>query len=111
MSDYPHRILRAWLLSASTGLIELDADWTEPSLPLLAPGDKAFAFADFGPAAPSLYAVESGYYVDEVGSLVFVLDPAEHSWVDFSVMPVYVAGDFNGWQAAARWSGRWCWAT
>ncbi len=94
-------------MSASSGIIELDADWTGDSLPLLAPGDKAFAFADFGPAAPSLYAEEAAYYVDDAGLLVFVLDPAEHSWVDFSVMPVYVAGDFNGWQEAVgklEWS-------
>ncbi len=94
------RIARAWLSSTSTGIIELDADWTGDSLPLLAPGDKAFAFADLGPAAPSLYADEAAYYVDEDGLLVFVLDPAEHSWVDFGQMPVYVAGDFNGWDAA-----------
>ena len=100
MPEETQRIVRAWLMSASQGIIELDADWTGESLPLLAPGDKAFAFADFGPAAPSLYAEESAYYVDEIGQLVFVLDPEEHSWVDFSVMPVYVAGDFNGWEAA-----------
>src|ERR1700709_1850937 len=100
MPDQAQRIARAWLRSASVGIIELNADWTGESLPLLAPGDKAFAFADLGPAAPSLYADESGYYVDEIGMLVFVLDPEEHSWVDFSVMPVYVAGTFNGWQDA-----------
>ena len=87
-------------MSATTGVIELDADWTGKSLPLLAPGDKGFAFAGLGPAAPSLYAEEAAYYVDDTGQLVFVLDPLEHSWVDFSVMPVYVAGDFNGWQEA-----------
>ena len=105
--EYSHRIVRAWLSSTSTGIIELDADWKGDSLPLLAPGDKAFAFADFGPAAPSVYADEAAYYVDDLGMLVFVLDPEEHSWVDFSVMPVYVAGDFNGWQQAVgrlEWS-------
>ena len=105
--DTAQRITRAWLLSPSTGVIELDADWTSPSLPLLAPGDKAFAFADLCPAAPSLYADEASYYVDEAGQLVFVLDPAEHSWVDFASMPVYVAGDFNGWEKAV---GRPEWA-
>jgi pullulanase/glycogen debranching enzyme len=99
MPEQAQRIARAWLMSASTGVIELDADWTEASLPLIAPGDKAFEFADFGPAAPSLYAEESAYYIDEIGQLVFVIDPAEHSWVDFNLMPVYVAGDFNGWEA------------
>jgi len=94
-------------MSASAGVIELNADWTGESLPLLAPGDKAFAFADLGPADPSLYAEESGYFVDDIGMLVFVLDPAEHSWMDFSTMPVYVAGTFNGWQDAVgkiEWS-------
>ena len=78
----------------------MNADWSGASLPLLAPGDKAFAFADLGPAAPSLYANESSYYVDDIGMLVFVVDPKEHSWVDFTTMPVYVAGTFNGWQDA-----------
>ncbi|MES1168361.1 MAG: hypothetical protein ABUL61_04240, partial [Oleiharenicola lentus] len=99
-SDPAQRISRAWLISASAGIIEMGADWTAESLPLLAPGDKAFEFTDLSPATPSLYADEAAYYVDEVGSLVFMLDPAEHSWVDFATMPVYVAGDFNGWQAA-----------
>src|SRR5438105_2623112 len=78
----------------------MGADWTAESLPLLAPGDKAFEFTDLSPAAPSLYADEAAYYVDEAGSLVFMLDPAEHSWVDFGTTPIYVAGDFNGWQEA-----------
>lgn len=106
-TDQAQRIARAWLSSASSGIIELDADWTGDSLPLLAPGDKAFAFTDLGPAAPSLYADEAAYYVDAEGMLVFVLDPAEHSWVNFGAMPVYVAGDFNGWDQAV---GRAEWA-
>lgn len=100
MSEDAQRIARAWLTSASVGIIELNADWSGASLPLLAPGDKAFAFADLGPAAPSLYANESSYYVDETGMLIFAVDPREYSWVDFSAMPVYVAGTFNGWQDA-----------
>ena len=68
-----------------------------PMYTLLAPGDHAFVFADLRPAPPSLYADEAAYYVDEAGQVVFVLDPSEHSWVEFGKMPVYVAGDFNGW--------------
>ena len=98
--EQAQRIARAWLNSTSTGIIELDADWAGASLPLLAPGDHAFAFADLRPAPPSLYADEAAYYVDEAGQVVFVLDPSEHSWVEFGKMPVYVAGDFNGWDAA-----------
>ncbi|MEJ1974638.1 MAG: alpha-amylase family glycosyl hydrolase [Lacunisphaera sp.] len=98
MSDPADRIARAWLTSSTTGVIEMGADWTAASLPLLAPGDKAFEFTDLSPAEPSLYAEDSGYFVDNIGQVVFVLDPAQHSWIDFSVMPIYVAGGFNGWQ-------------
>jgi pullulanase/glycogen debranching enzyme len=98
--EQAQRIVRAWFTSASGGIIELDADWTGASLPLLAPGDRAFAFADLRPAAPSLYAEEAAYYVDDSGQVVFVLDPAEHTWIDFGTMPVYVAGGFNGWEQA-----------
>jgi pullulanase len=98
MSDPAHRIARAWLTSSLTGIVEMGADWTAASLPLLAPGDKAFEFTDLSPAEPSLYADEAGYYVDDAGQLVFMLDPAEYSWIEFEHMPVYVAGDFNGWQ-------------
>jgi len=98
--EQAQRIARAWLNSTSTGIIELDADWTGASLPLLAPGDHAFVFADLRPAPPSLYADEAAYYVDEAGQVVFVLDPSEHSWVEFGRMPVYVVGDFNGWEEA-----------
>jgi len=106
-AEQAQRIARAWLNSTSSGIIELDADWTGASLPLLAPGEKAFAFADLRPAAPSLYADEAAYYVDDAGQVVFVLDPVEHSWVNFGTMPVYVAGDFNGWEQAV---GRSDWA-
>ncbi len=108
--ELAHRISRAWLTSTSTGIIEMGADWTAESLPLLTPGDKAFEFADLSPAEPSLYAEEAAYYVDEFGQVVFMLDPAEHSWVDFETMPIYGAGDFNGWQAAigkVEWSMIW----
>jgi hypothetical protein len=101
-----HRIARAWLTSSTTGIIEMGADWTAASLPLLAPGDKAFSFTDLSPAEPSRYAEEAGYYVDDIGQAVFLLDPADYSWVDFSVMPVYVAGEFNGWQAAVGTLGQ-----
>jgi pullulanase len=95
-----HRILRAWLTSASSGIIELDADWNEDLLPLLAPGEKAFQLASLEPAAPEIYAEEAGYFVDKKEQLVFVLDPTEHAGVDFERAPVYVGGDFNGWSEA-----------
>lgn len=114
-----HRILRAWLTSATGGIIELDADWTADLLPLLAPGEKAFRIESLRPAEPALYAEEAAYFKDADGRVVFVLDPADHPGVDFERTAVYVAGDFNGWAAAIgrpEWQlrrgeilGRPCW--
>lgn len=100
MKQPEQRILRAWLTSATTGVIELDADWTADSLPLLAPGEKAFEFAQLEPAAPELYADEAAYYVDADGRVVFVLEPAEHAGIDCDRTPLYVGGDFNNWGEA-----------
>jgi pullulanase len=114
-----HRILRAWLTSASSGIIELDADWTADLLPLLAAGEKAFRLESLAPADPALYAEEAAYFVDADGRVVFVLDPADHPGVDFERTAVFVGGDFNGWQEAIgrrEWQlrrgellGRACW--
>lgn len=99
MEAWSHRIIRAWLTSASSGVIELDADWTGDALPLLAPADNAFEFSSLHPADPARYADESAYYVDG-GEVVFVLDPLDHVWLNLEATPVYVAGEFNGWQDA-----------
>jgi len=98
--DPAQRIARAWLTSTSSGVIELGADWTREGLPPLAPGDDAFEFATLMRADPALYAEEAAYYVNGDNEVCFMLDPAEHTWVDFATMPVYVAGTFNGWEAA-----------
>lgn len=95
-----HRILRAWLTSASSGIIELDADWTADLLPLLAPGERAFRIESLAPANPALYAEEAAYFVGADGRVVFVLNPADHPGVDFERTALYVGGDFNGWQEA-----------
>ena len=101
MSPQPNQsVLRAWLTTATTGMVELDADWQGDLLPILTAGEKAFALAAVEPAQPELYAEAAGYYVDAGQRLVFVLDPAEHTWIDFPRTPVYVGGDFNGWTEA-----------
>lgn len=100
MPDSTPRIARAWLTSASTGIIEMDQDWMVPSLPLLAPADKAFAFSDLSPADPACYADDAAYYVDDEGQVVFMFDPDEVSWIDYAKTSIYVAGDFNGWESA-----------
>ncbi len=100
MAKSEQPIARAWLTSVSTGVIELDIDWNDVPLPPLAPGDDSWNFATLKRAPLSLYAEEAAYFVNAAGELCFVLDPAAHSWIDFATMPVYVAGNFNGWQDA-----------
>jgi pullulanase/glycogen debranching enzyme len=95
-----HRILRAWLTSATSGVIELDHDWNADLLPLLKPGERAFELASLEKAPPETFADEAAYFVDDQGRLVFVLDPTVNSWIDLAKTPVYVAGDFNGWNDA-----------
>ena len=100
MPPTDHPILRAWLTSPSAGVVELDCDWEGEALPPLAPGDDSWSFATLKRAPASLYADEAAYYVTAAGDICFVLYPADHPWIDFPAMPVYLAGTFNGWQEA-----------
>ncbi len=102
----PHRIVRAWLESPSSGIIELDRDWARRSHPRFTlgrhcPTPQALAPAPGLPAG-RLY----GYFFDDAGSVSFVL-PLEHDCdVEPAIDKVYLAGDFNGWQDAigrAEW--------
>src|SRR5216110_2725020 len=96
----PHRIVRAWLESLTTGIIELDRDWTGRSLPRFTLGDKGPVPRAVRPA-PGLTAGRSyGYFFNnDDGEISFVL-PLEHGCdIDPARDKVYVAGDFNGWQA------------
>jgi len=92
-------LIRAWLSSLKTGLIEYAQDWGAVDVPAvrLRGGETAvatplFARLEFAPrhAAARRY----GYFVREDGALVFAL-PSE-------AVPegerVYVSGDFNHWQ-------------
>ncbi|WP_414663219.1 alpha-amylase family glycosyl hydrolase [Horticoccus sp. 23ND18S-11] len=97
----PHRIVRAWLESPSSGLIELDRDWagrTNPLFNLGKPGPKLLGLT---PAAGLATGRSTGYFVDAAsGEIAFVL-PLDHgSQVDPERDTVFIAGDFNGWQAA-----------
>ena len=100
MSDSAHRIVRAWLESLATGVIELDRDWRGASPP-------QFTFGDLCPA-PAGLSVDSGlmaavfyrYFVNAAGEFVFALTPAHGTEIDTERDTLYVAGDFNGWQAA-----------
>jgi pullulanase/glycogen debranching enzyme len=100
MDNRPHRIVRAWLDSPQSGVVELTEDWLDGTLPTIEPGDANFAFASLAPAERAIHAEANAYFVDGEGRVVFVADPDKHPWVEWGDVEVYVAGDFNGWQAA-----------
>jgi pullulanase len=95
-----HRIVRAWLDSPSSGIIELDRDWTRRTPPHFSLGRHCPTTEALAPA-PALAASKLyGYYVDDAGQISFVLALENGCGVDPVVDKVYLAGDFNGWQAA-----------
>jgi pullulanase len=97
----PHRIVRAWLESPSSGIIELDRDWSGRGHPRFTLGKHCPAPSALAPA-PGLPAGRAyGYFFNnEDGEVSFIL-PLEHGCdVDPALDRVYLAGDFNGWQAA-----------
>ncbi len=101
MGETPHRIVRAWLESPATGIIELDRDWTAPTPPRFSLGQQCPIPRSLGPA-PGLPAGRSmGYFFNaEGGGVSFVL-PLEHGCdVDPARDTVFLAGDFNRWQQA-----------
>src|SRR5688572_1416932 len=100
MSD-PHRIIRGWLESPSSGIIELDRDWTTRSHPRFTLGEHCPTPGALAPA-PGLPAGRTyGYFFDnEQGEVTFIL-PLEHGCeIDPAHDLVYLAGDFNDWHAA-----------
>jgi pullulanase len=100
MPDSTPHIVRAWLESLSTGVVELDRDWTDRSLPRFTLGEQCPAPGALAPA-PGLVAGRTyGYFLNPKGEISFVV-PLEHGCnVDATRDLVYLAGDFNGWEAA-----------
>lgn len=100
MSDTSRRIVRAWLDSLTTGVIEFDRDWTDRALPRLSLGEQCPAPGSLAPAPGLAAGLAYGYFLNSRGEIAFVL-PLEHGCaVDPARDKVYLAGDFNGWQDA-----------
>lgn len=97
----PHRIVRAWLESLDSGIIELDRDWSGRNLPRLTLGKHGPVLGALAPA-PGLPAARAyGYYFDNVdGKVTFVLPLDQGGAIDPTRDTVYLAGDFNDWQQA-----------
>ena len=100
MPDSPPRLLRAWLDSLSSGIVEFDRNWDAEAPPPLDLGAGAPAIAALTPAPALALGLSYGYFMSGPGVMTFVL-PLEHGCeADPARDRVYLAGDFNGWEAA-----------
>jgi pullulanase/glycogen debranching enzyme len=93
------RLTRAWLDSLSSGIVEFDRNWDGPAPPAIALTG-GVEVTRFG-RAPDLAAARSyRYFLTEPDTLSFALPVRRGSGANPAVDRVYVAGRFNGWQAA-----------
>jgi pullulanase len=93
------RLVRAWLDSLSSGIVEFDRNWESSAPPAIAlsGGVEVTGFAK----APDLVAAKTyRYFFKDPATLAFALPLRHAGGVDPSNDRVYVAGPFNGWQAA-----------
>ena len=99
MSQNTPRLVRAWLDSLSSGIVEFDRNWdasTSPAIALSA-GAEVIRFA----RAPDLTAAKTyRYFLRDPATLSFALPIRRGAGVNPALDRVYVAGPFNGWQAA-----------
>ncbi|MCX6956241.1 MAG: alpha-amylase family glycosyl hydrolase [Verrucomicrobia bacterium] len=100
MAEAPYRIVRAWLESLTTGVVELDRDWKGKTPPRFTFGDQCPAPAGLAADTGLMAACTYRYFVNAKGEMVFALTPEHGSEIDPARDILYVAGDFNGWQAA-----------
>ncbi|HEY1793556.1 MAG TPA: alpha-amylase family glycosyl hydrolase [Opitutaceae bacterium] len=99
MPNAAPRLVRAWLDSLSSGIVEFERDWDRPVPPVVALS---------GPAevtgvrrAPDLAAAKTcRYFLPDPKTLCFVLPLKRTGGIDPASDRVYVAGPFSGWQAA-----------
>src|SRR3954467_9468668 len=100
MVELSYRIVRAWLESPSSGIIELDHDWTGRARPRFTLGKQCPALGGLAPA-PGLPAGRAyGYFFNTHGEVSFVLPLERGCDIDPARDTVYLAGNFNGWPQA-----------
>ena len=101
-----NQIQKAVLTSFDEGYVELTHDWGGHGLPPVSfKGRGRGAFKLRAPKRGE-YALNSRYYIDVQGKVVFVFDTANCSDVHVDATGIYLAGSFNGWQDAIgdeRW--------
>jgi pullulanase len=99
MPNAAPRPVRAWLDSLSSGVVEFDRNWDSPAPPAIALSG-AVEVTSFR-RAPDLAAAKTyRYFQREPSTFAFALPLKRGGGVDPANDKVYVAGPFNGWQAA-----------
>ena len=100
MAEPGHIIVRAWLDSLTSGVVELDRDWTNPVWPRFSIGEQCLTSSALAPAPGLVAGSTYGYFLNADGQITFLF-PLEHgSDVNPARDTVYLAGDFNDWQVA-----------
>ena len=108
MRSRDKKIARAWLMSPTSGVIELAHDWQARHKPPLSLGLRGVGAPAAAPRFATLtrfpdytFGCESGYFANKKGEIFFFLQtgrlPAD---IDPLTTAIYLAGDFNGWQNA-----------
>jgi len=93
------RLTRAWLDSLSSGIVEFDRNWDSSAGPAIALSGGAEVTGSR--RAPDLAAAKTyRYFMPDAQTLSFALPLRRANGINQAVDKVYVAGAFNGWQAA-----------
>jgi pullulanase/glycogen debranching enzyme len=93
------RLVRAWLDSLSTGIVEFDRNWDSPAPPAIALSG-AVEVTAFKRASDLAAAKTYRYFERAPSTFGFALPLKRGGGVDPLVDKVYVAGPFNGWKDA-----------
>ena len=93
------RLVRAWLDSLSSGIVEFDHNWESAAPPAIALSG-AVEVTMFKKAPDLEVAKTLRYFLKDPATIAFALPLKRNGGVGRADERVYVAGPFNGWQAA-----------
>jgi pullulanase len=103
MSPRGKKLVRACLESPTRGLIELSHDWrARYAPPLTLVGAHAPKWATLTRVPDYVFGCASGYFVNRKEEIYFFLRLEDHPDLALPETTVYLAGDFNGWDAVGR---------
>jgi pullulanase/glycogen debranching enzyme len=91
--------VRAWLDSLSSGVVEFERDW-ESSVPPAIALSGGVEVTGLGKAPDIAAAKTYRYFMSDPGTFTFALPYRHASVIDASSDGLFIAGAFNGWQAA-----------